>query len=143
MPHSRWVRPVMLGGWMSAVLLGCDNLLDDTQELPDFANYELTGTSPVDLEVVVSTNFEVVSDFETQATFVDLFASDTTLTLPPVSGDVDIRSTERFFVRVTNYSDSVADIRLRVSFDGVLEYDQAAFMSAGASLEFTQIFSGT
>lgn len=137
------------GRWMVWVALtalfavGCDDLLDDTQDLPDFANYTLTGTSPVDLEIIVSTNFEVVPDFETQSTFVDFFASDTTLTIPPFSEDIDIRATERFFVRVTNYSDSVADVRLQVSFDGTLEYDQAAFMSAGASLEFSQIFSGT
>ena len=139
----RWSRPAVLVALTGVVLVGCDDLLDDTQDLPDFAAYELTGTSPVDLEVIVSTNFAVVSDFETQSTFVDFFASDTTLSLPPLSGDRDIRATERFFVRVTNYSDSIADIRLRVSFDGVFEYDQAAFMSGGASLEFSQIFSGT
>ena len=140
-----WKRePTIL---LVAVLLtsaaGCDDLLDDTQELPDFARYELTGTSPVDLEVITSTNFQVINDFELQQTFVTFTLSDTVVTTPPLSGDVDIRSNDRFFIRVTNYSDSVADVRLLVSFDGVTEYDQSALMSAGASLEFSQIFSGT
>lgn len=123
--------------------IGCDDLLDDTQPLPEFARYELTGTSPVNLEVITSTLFQVITDFELQQTYVQFTLSDTVLTVPPLADDLDIRPTGRFLIRVTNYSDSVADVRLQVSFDGVVEYDQAAFMSAGASLEFSQVFSGT
>lgn len=122
---------------------GCDDLLDDTQPLPDFARVVLTGASPVDLEIVTSTNFQVVSDFELQETFVQLILSDTALAVPPYEDDIDIRSTERFFIRVTNHAAEVADITLEVSFDGTVEYNQSAFMSEGGSLEFTQIFRGT
>jgi len=140
-----WIQRAGMG--MACLLVvsvvGCDGLLDDDQDRPDFARYVLTGMSPVDLEVITSTNFTVVSDFELQQTLVQFVLSDTTLAVPPLDEDVDIRTTERFFIRVTNYSDSVADVSLQVSFDGQVAYDQDAFMSAGASLEFSQIFSGT
>ena len=137
------IRRILIGVVLTLVLVGCDDVLDDTQDLPDVARVVLTGTSPVDLEVVTSTNFQVVSDFELQETFIQLILSDTVLTVPPYEEDVDIRSTGRFFVRVTNHAVDVADVTLEVSFDGRVEYIQSAFMSEGGSMEFSQTFSGT
>ena len=137
------VGPILIVSMIALAGAGCDSVLDDTQELPDFARVVLTGTSPVDLEIVTSTNYQVVSDFELQETFIQLILSDTVLAVPPYEDDIDIRSSERFFVRVTNHALEVADVTLEVSFDGRVEYSQAAFMSEGGSLEFSQTFSGT
>lgn len=150
-PMSRRCAPGSRGrmawAWATMVIVlciaGCDDLLDDDQDLPDTARVTLTGMSPVDLEVITSTSFQVISDFEAQATYVEFTASDTAQTVPPYEREFDIRTEGRFFIRITNHAVDVADVTLEIFFDGSRAYSQAATMSEGGSLEYSQVFRGT
>ena len=120
----------------------CD-LLDDDQVLPDVARVVLTGSSPVDLEMVVSDNFQVVADVTLGSRYTVLVHADTLLVRPDFSQDYDIQVSRRFLVRLTNHSSEVAQVNLSVAFDGEVGYSQQATMAEGGSLEFSEIFFGT
>ena len=126
-----------------AAAIGTCGLLDDDQELPGVARVEITGTSPVPLEVVVSDNFVRVNDFSQGARYTTLTHADTLLVQPDFLRDYDISLTHRFLVRVANHAADVASITLVVSFDGVEEYRQGATLAEGGSLEFSEVFFGT
>ena len=134
-------------GLLAAVALATTptacNILDDDQELPSVARVEITGSAPVDLELVVSDNFQRVSDFDQGARYTVLVQSDTSFVQPDFTRDYDIEATSRFFVRLTNHSVEVAQISLSVAFDGELSYSQRANISEGGALEFSEIFYGT
>lgn len=125
-----------------AASAGCD-LLDDDQDLPDVARVDITGTAPVDLELVVSDNFQRVNDLEQGARYNVLVHADTSFVRPDFSREYDIRVTQRFLVRLTNHSSEVASITLSVAFDGEVSFSQRANISESGSLEFSEIFFGT
>ncbi len=125
-----------------AALSAC-GVLDDDQTLPDIARVEVVGTSPVDLELIVSDDFRRVDDLDQGRRYVELVQSDTVLFRPDFTREYDIRVTRRFFVRITNHADEVAQITLAVSFDGESSYRQSATMAEGGSLEFSEVFFGT
>lgn len=127
---------------VAVALASCD-LLDDSQNLPDVARVEITGTSPEALELVVSDDFERVSDLDQGARYTVLVQADTAFVRPDFFRDYDIKTTHRFLVRLTNYSIEVAEITLSVAFDGEVGYSQRAKLSEGGALEFSEIFFGT
>ena len=127
---------------LAAASTACD-LLDDDQDLPDIARVDITGTAPVDLELVVSDNFQRVSDFEQGARYNVLVHADTSFVRPDFSKEYDIQAARRFFVRLTNHSAEVASITLSVAFDGEVDYSQRANIAEGGALEFSEIFFGT
>ena len=148
MPNAvrrRAARPVW--GLLAAVALaaapGACNILDDDQELPSVARVEITGSAPVELELVVSDNFQRVADFEQGARYTVLVQADTSFVQPDFTKDYDIEASSRFFVRLTNHSSEIAQISLSVAFDGVVSYSQRANISEGGALEFSEIFYGT
>ena len=122
---------------------GACNILDDDQELPSVARVEITGSAPVELELVVSDNFQRVADFEQGARYTVLVQADTSFVQPDFTKDYDIEASSRFFVRLTNHSSEIAQISLSVAFDGVVSYSQRANISEGGALEFSEIFYGT
>ena len=142
-PHPR-VAPVSAFAALILALAvaGCD-LLDDNIELPDTARVEITGNATEDLELVTSTNFVRVDNFEEATTSTQVVIADTVLVQPVFTQDYSIAPSHRFFVRLTNHTLVVADITLSVSFDGVVEYNQHATLSDGGALEFSEIFFGT
>ncbi len=125
-----------------AASAACD-LLDDDQDLPDIARVDIAGTAPVDLELVVSDDFQRVNDVNQGARYTVLVHADTSFVQPDFSMEYDIQATHRFFVRLTNHSAEVASITLSVAFDGNVSYTQRANISEGGSLEFSEIFFGT
>ena len=127
---------------LMAASVACD-LLDDDQDLPDIARVDITGSAPVDLELVVSDNFQRVSDFDQGARYTVLVNADTSFVRPDFSEEYDIHVAQRFFVRLTNHSAEVATITLSVAFDGEVDYTQRASISEGGALEFSEIFFGT
>lgn len=141
------LRRRLVVGLLTAVLpaagLASCNLLDDDQELPNIARVEITGSSPEPLELVVSDNFERVSDLEQGARYTVLVQSDTSFVQPDFAQEYDIEGTHRFYVRLTNHSFEVAQITLSVAFDGEVEYSQRASLSEGGALEFSEVFFGT
>ena len=104
---------------------------------------EITGSSPGPLELVVSDNFERVSDFDQGTRYTVLVQSDTSFVQPDFVQEYDIEGTHRFYVRLTNHSVEVARITLSVAFDGEIEYTQGANLSEGGALEFSEVFFGT
>ncbi len=127
---------------VAAALASCD-LLDDNQDLPDVARVEITGMSSEALELVVSDDFERVSDLDQGARYTVLVQADTAFVRPDFSKDYDIAVSHRFFVRLTNHSVEVAEVTLSVAFDGEGGYSQRARLSEGGALEFSEIFFGT
>lgn len=127
---------------LAAVSAAC-NLLDDDQDLPDIARVDITGSAPVDLELVVSDDFQRINDVDQGARYTLLVRSDTSFVRPDFSKEYDIQATHRFFVRLTNHSSEVAQIILSVAFDGQIDYTQRASISEGGALEFSEIFFGT
>lgn len=125
-----------------AISAACD-LLDDDQEYPGVARVEITGTAPVPLELVVSDDFQRVADVDQGARYTVLVRADTSHVELDFVKDYDIELSRRFFVRLTNHAVEVANVRLTVAFDGVVGYTQAATMSEGGALEFSEIFFGT
>lgn len=119
------------------------NLLNDDQDLPDVARVQITGTSPEALELVVSDDFERVSDLDQGTRYTVLVQADTSFVLPNFFRDYDIEASHRFFVRLTNHSFEVAEVTLSVAFDRELRYTQRANLSEGGALEFSEIFFGT
>jgi len=133
---------VLAAALPTAGLAGC-NILDDDQQLPSIARVEITGSAPQPLELVVSDNFERVSDFNQGTRYNVLVHADTSLVRPDFTRDYDIEGTHRFYVRLTNHSSEVAQILLSVAFDGEVEYSQRANLSEGGALEFSEVFFGT
>lgn len=127
---------------LAAGLSSC-NILDDDQDLPDIARVEITGSSPEPLELVVSDNFERVANVDQGARYTVLVQADTSLVQPDFTKDYDIEGTHRFYVRLTNHSDEVAQVLLSVAFDGEVSYSQRANLSEGGALEFSEVFFGT
>lgn len=104
---------------------------------------EITGSSPEPLELVVSDNFERVANVDQGARYTVLVQADTSLVQPDFTKDYDIEGTHRFYVRLTNHSDEVAQVLLSVAFDGEVSYSQRANLSEGGALEFSEVFFGT
>ena len=127
---------------LAAGLLSC-NILDDDQDLPNVARMEITGSSPKPLELVVSDNFERVTDFDQGTRYTVLVQSDTSHVEPDFAKDYDIEGTHRFYVRLTNHGSEIAQITLLVAFDGEVGYTQRANLSEGGALEFSEVFFGT
>lgn len=138
-PRAACLLAVVL---LATGLAGC-NILDDDQQLPGIARVEITGSSPELLELVVSDNFERVSDFDQGARYTRVIQADTSLVEPDFSMEYDIGGTHRFYVKLTNHGFEVAQVLLSVAFDGEVGYTQRANLSEGGALEFSEVFFGT
>ena len=119
------------------------NILDDDQDLPNVARVEITGSAPEALELVVSDNFDRVSDLNQGARYTVLVQADTSFVRPDFVQEYDIEASNRFYVRLTNHTSEVAQITLSVAFDGEVGYSQRANLSEGGALEFSEVFFGT
>ena len=120
------------------------NLLDDDQELPNVARVDITGTAPVDLELVVSDNFQRVSDFRAGREIQRAGARGHFVCAARLLQGIRhpghsplLRTPDESFVRSSRAS------MLSVAFDGEIGYAQRANISEGGALEFSEIFFGT
>src|SRR5687767_4356835 len=120
-------------------LLGasCSSILDTTQDYAKNATVEVTGTSPVALLLVSSTNWVYVNDPVSGEATVATNDADTVSLQLPINRTVAITNSRRILFRLINQdSTQTASIRMRVRLDDQLVYDQAANMR-DASLEFS------
>jgi hypothetical protein len=122
---------------LTLVTASCSSVLDSSADYADNAIIEVTGTSPVPLLLVSSTDWvHVVSPVTGERTIATNKADTVSLQLP-INRTVPITNQYRIFFSVVN-PDSVqtATIRMRVMLDKKLVYDQAATMR-DASLQFS------
>jgi len=118
------------------VFQGC-GILDTTDRGAERAMVSITGDSPVPLELLTSEAWLIFTDPETFEEEVQILLADTAiLTALPFNQDYPIADFDRFLIRLTNPDSTVASVRMTVSVDGSVEYDQQATMSQGGSLEF-------
>jgi hypothetical protein len=128
--------------WLSLPILtlltaACSSLLDSTQDYADNATIEVTGTSPVPLLLVSSTNWVYVPDPVTGEPIVSTTTADTVSLQLPINRTVALTNSYRIFFQLINRdSAQTASVRMRVRLDDKMVYDQAANMR-NASLEFS------
>lgn len=130
------VRRVLAGAMLLSPL-GCSEILDSSIETPEEAMVTITGSSPVPLQLILSSRFIGIWNPDEGKYDVSLNAADTVQVASlPISRTHPMNETGVFFVRLTN-PDLVetATIELRVRIDGREVYSQAATMR-DASLEY-------
>jgi len=136
---NRLVRAgVGLCGLLAVVAAtACDSVLRTDEKAVTSFLIEVTGTSPVPLSLVTSTNFGAQRNTETNQVSVFPVTADTTTLTLPYSRTLPFNGADRLFVRLHNRSLSeTASIRLRVIIDGRERFNQAANMR-DAFLDFT------
>ena len=115
----------------------CSSVLDTTQDYADNATLEVTGTSPVPLQVVSSTNWVYVTNPENGEQTVSTTSADTVSLQLPINRVVPLTNSFRIYFNVTNADvNQTASIRMRVLLDNKVMFDQAATMR-DASLAFS------
>ena len=122
---------------LTLLTVSCSSILDTSEDYADNAIVEVTGTSPVPLLLVSSTNWVYVTDPQTGESTVAMNDSDTVSLTLPINRSVAITNSYRiFFALINPDSTQTATVRMRVRLDDQLVYDQAATMR-DASLEFS------
>ncbi len=120
-------------------MVGCVSTDGDVK--PQNARVTVTGTTATPLQLVTSTDFfeEIIGEgTEIRAILVE---ADTTVVNPPFDQTFPIGSLGSVLVRLIQPDSTPSDVTMQVWLDGVLEYNQAATMSQGASIEYRFIFS--
>jgi hypothetical protein len=139
-PLRRCASGLLLAAAVSTA--ACDGLLgSDQAAFAADAHVLVTGTSPVPLLLVTSTNFISTLDIDTGLRVTTLILADTVvLETPEHDHHYDIFGADRFLVRLVNPDeDETADIHFTVELDGRTVYNQRATMR-DASLEYTAFY---
>ncbi len=120
-----------------AVLLsGCSNLIESEQRLVKNARVTVSGTSPVPMLLITSTNFTATRNLEAGGLNVNYILADTAAITLPYDRSYSFGESDRFVVKLVNGDrDSTASVEMRVYLDGEENYRQAAIMK-DSSLEF-------
>jgi hypothetical protein len=129
--------------WIAAAVLAlaaCGEVFTGEDKIADEARVELTGDSPVDLELVTSTKF-TRTRLEDGTRIIILQESDTAMVRPDYEATVSVAPDRGFYAGLKNDSDEVAEIVLRVFFDGKLSYEQPATIAEGGLLEYVYLFN--
>jgi hypothetical protein len=133
--QSRWPWPGFV-----ALLLGasaCDSVLHTDDRPVINAQIQVTGTSPVPLLLVTSTNFRAERNIETNQLSVFPVSADTVRLTVPYDRSLAFNGADRLFVKLVNPDlNETASIRLRVVIDGKEMFNESAAMR-DASLNFT------
>jgi hypothetical protein len=122
---------------LTVLAAACSSALDTTQDYADNATIEVTGTSPVPLLVVSSTDWIYVRDAGGTLVAAVNRADTTRHTSLPLTRTVPIQTARKIHFKLVNPdSTQTANIRMVVRLDNKTAYDQAATMR-NASLEFS------
>jgi hypothetical protein len=115
----------------------CSWVLDTTQDYAENATLEVTGTSPVPLQVVSSTNWVYITNPANGEQIVSTTSADTVSLQLPINRVVPLTNSFRIYFKVINGDiNQTASILMRVRLDNKLVYDQAANMR-DASLDYS------
>jgi hypothetical protein len=121
--------------FMLLVAGACSSLLETEAHTIRNGRVTVTGTSPVPMLLITSTNF-TATRAENGSLLVDYVAADTAVITLPFDRSYSFGQTDRFVVKLANSdSDTTADIEMRVFTDGSESYRQRATMK-DSSLEF-------
>jgi hypothetical protein len=120
-------------------LAGCDGLLSPSNRMPREARVVVTGTSPVQLRLITSTDFTAEQDLETGIYHINFSSSEVRDGSLPMERTVRL-NTDRFMARVLNVDgDQTANVTLQVWFDRDLVYSQEAALR-DAFVDFIHVF---
>lgn len=115
---------------------GC-GILETTDRGAQTAQVTITGDSPVPLDLITSDQWVITTNPETFEEELTMFLADTSVIASlPFNRSYSIADFDRFLIRLANPDSTVASVRMTVSVDGSVEYDQQATMSQGGALEF-------
>ena len=147
MEVRRWGRRTAVGAVVAVVSIltaACSSSTAPANK-PTEAWIRVSGTSPVPLQLVVSTNFsERIDEFTGEVVQVTNRADTTQITTLPFESTVALTDLGSVLVSLTNRADEPADVRLRVNLDaGQDPYDQRAIMSEGGQLRYVFVFLQT
>jgi len=118
-----------------AFAAGCSNLLETQVQIIRNGRVTVTGTSPVPMLLITSTNF-TATRADNGTLLVNYVTADTAVITLPYDRSYSFGETDRFVVKLANADeDTTADIELRVFADGAEKYRQRATMK-DSSLEF-------
>jgi hypothetical protein len=132
--NQRWFATVPALILITAAA-GCGSILDTTEDLADNANIFVTGTSPVPLQLIVSSDYTAIENSEGRFD-VTLIRADTIQVGLPYERREPISERARIFVRLTQPDSTVtADVRLRILLDDREVYNVQATLR-DASLEY-------
>lgn len=104
---------------------------------PAEARIQVTGEGP--LLIITLEAFDRITNDSTLGVTTVLYAADTVVSNLPFDSTYAVAPSDRFLVRVVNLDTVPRDMRLQVSFDGDLKYNQAATLT-NASLEYNHTF---
>lgn len=110
------MRPLKLL-MLLGVLVGTGCGIFESEDPADTARVRLTGTSPVDLELITSSDFAFNIDPQTGRRESVLVESDTVLVRPPFEQAFDIAEFGIFLVRLTNAEQETANVTLEIFID--------------------------
>jgi hypothetical protein len=130
---------IVFGGLGLAGAAGC--VSTDADVKPQNARVTITGASELPLQLVTSTNFfeQIVGDDPTvQAVLV---AADTTAVTLPFEQTIALDELGSVLVRLIQPDSMPSTVSMQVMLDGVVEYDQAATLSQGGSIEYRFVFT--
>ncbi|HEX6939847.1 MAG TPA: hypothetical protein VF158_10585 [Longimicrobiales bacterium] len=140
--ESRIVRGWRAAPTRAAVLIltlfsaGCNTIEDPTEHYAQNARIEVTGTSPVPLLLVSSTQWAYKIDPATGERVLEIASADTTTIELPAEKTVGLAPTYRILFRVINPDTAeTATVRMRVHLDEELVYDVEGTLR-DASLEY-------
>ena len=129
---------VVLGGLGLVGAAAC--VSTDAEVKPQNARVTITGTSELPLQLVTSIDFfeQIVGDDPTvQAVLV---AADTTAVTLPFEQTIALDELGSVLVRLIQPDSMPSTVLMQVMLDGELEYNQAATLSQGASIEYRFVF---
>lgn len=116
---------------------GCDSIVSTDAHVARAARVVITGTSPVPLELLTSTDFTAVKNPDTGETVYTLNTSSAETISVPFDRTFQLNGSDRFFVRLTNADqNATAAVRMQVLVDGKSMYDVNATLK-DAALKFS------
>jgi hypothetical protein len=141
MPYTN-VRRFLLAALTTSLLAaqtGCSGIFDVRDRRPNEARITISGTSPVPLQLTLSTNFTASFNSQTGLWDVNFVTAEELEVTLPMEHTIRL-DTDRFLVRLRNpSSDATADVHMQVFFDGRQWYNQQATL-VDAHLQFIHTF---
>jgi hypothetical protein len=125
--NSKW--RVLATCTLATTLGACSELLETEQHFISNGRVTVTGTAPVPLILITSSNFTATEDPLTGERTINFVTSDTTTLTLPFDRTYSFGRTDRFLVKVANSdSTSTATVVLSVFLDGVEDLRQGLTM---------------
>jgi hypothetical protein len=130
--RGRNALPTLLGLLIVAAFHGCDILGEGA---PESARLVMEGSTGHPLQLVTTSDFDVVTRPDGDTRDVTVFSADTTRVAPPFDRRYSLGPRTRIFVLVSSETPSPAPIRVRIYIDDKLRLDRSTRFE-GETVEF-------